>query len=286
MLSPSPTFSQPVEATHIFTDLYRLYLPEPHASLLSGIVFGEKLHVSQAFMNAIKVTGLLHMVVLSGINITLLGAFIGAFTKPFGRKKSALMTIGGIIGFIAFVGADPPVTRAGVMGILTLLALVYERKTLGLYVLFLSAVVVALFKFEWLTSVSFQLSFGATLGIMLWGNAPHRAQNDTQPSRWNKLYAYLEAELRPSFAAQAVTMPIIFWYFREISLIAPFSNLIVSFTVPPLMVFGFFTAILGYIHPWLGLLPAIMCYGLLEYVIRAIFLMSRLPHIFISFAGT
>ncbi len=82
-----------------------------------------------------------------------------------------------------------------------------------------------------------------------------------------------------------MTTPIIFWYFREISLIAPFSNLAVSFAVPPLMVLGFVTAILGYIHPLLGILPAIMCYTLLEYVIRTIYAMSHLPYIFMSFGG-
>ncbi len=278
-----------IEPTRIFTDVFRMYLPEPHASLLSGIVFGEKLNVSESFQHAIKITGLLHMVVLSGINITLLGASVGILTRGFGRKLSALLSIGVIIMFVLFVGADPPVTRAAVMGILSLVAVVYERKTLGMYLLCISAVIMVVIKPEWLTSVSFQLSCAATLGIMLWGGSSvgSRKKEDIDRNPYVRialaLKDYFLSELRPSIAAQMLTAPIIFWYFREVSVIAPLSNIFVAFAVPPIMIFGFLTAFLGYIHPVLGLIPAIICYGLLHYVIEMIYVMSRIPYIFYSF---
>lgn len=268
-------------STDIFTSVYRYYLPEPHASLLSGIIFGEKLASSEHFYNAVKVTGLLHIVVLSGINITLLGCLISIFTRKLGRKLSALVTIVCIVLFVLFVGADPPVTRAAVMGTLTLIALVFERKTLAMYTLFLSAALIAVVRPDWLTSVSFQLSFGATLGIMLFGNVPRREPK----SMGGRVCYYLEQELRPTFAAQLITTPLIFWYFREISVIAPLANLVVSFAIPPLMIFGLLTAILGKIHPLLGLAPAYVSYGLLHYIIQSIDFMAYLPYIFFSFAG-
>jgi competence protein ComEC len=265
--------------TTVITSLYHAYLPEPHASFLSGILLGEKLEVSKHFVHAVKITGLLHIVVLSGMNITLLGALISMFTKRLGRKLSAGITIVGICLFVWFVGADPPVTRAAVMGVLALIAIVFERKTLALYILFMSAGIIALVRPEWLTSVSFQLSFGATLGIMLFGNVPQR---DIKGSL-SRLVYYLEQELRPSLAAQLFTGPIIFWYFKEVSVIAPVSNLAVSFVIAPLMIFGMLTALLGKIHFAAGLLPAYICYGILHYIILTIEFLSRLPYIFFAF---
>lgn len=273
----SPNISMP--ETSIFTDVFRSYLPEPHASLLSGILFGEKLKTSAEFYRAVKQTGLLHIVVLSGINITLLGAMISIFTKNLGRKLSSVITICSIVIFVIFVGPDPPVTRAAIMGSLTLLAIVYERKTLALYMLFLSALIIAVVKWEWIGTVSFQLSFGATLGIMLFGNVPAREPAGLR----GRMLGLMEKELRPSVSAQIITIPIIFWYFKEISLIAPLSNLAVAFIIPPLMIFGMITAILGKLHPILGVLPAYICYGLLHYVVLVIYAMSRIPHIFLDF---
>ena len=260
----------------IFTSVITSYLPEPHASLMGGILFGVDLKTSQNFYYAIKVTGLLHIVVLSGINITLLGALVGIFTKSLGRKLSATITIFTIVIFVMFVGPDPPITRAAIMGVLTLIAVVFERKTLALYSLFLSGLFIAIFKFEWIETVSFQLSFGATLGIMLFGNVPKREVRGLIAS---SIY-YLEQELRPTLAAQIFTTPIIFWYFREISLVAPVANIVVSFAIPPLMVFGLLTAMLGKIHFVLGLIPAYISYGLLHYIITSIYAMAGLPYIF------
>lgn len=280
-----PALSISLPDTAIFTDVFRSYLPEPHASLLSGILFGEKLKTSAEFYRAVKQTGLLHIVVLSGINITLLGAMISIFTKNLGRKLSSIITICSIVIFVMFVGPDPPVTRAAIMGSLTLLAIVYERKTLALYVLFLSAFIIAVVKWEWIGTVSFQLSFGATLGIMLFGNVPERGLDGMHGMARlrGRLISLAEKELRPSISAQIITVPIIFWYFKEISLIAPLSNLAVAFIIPPLMIFGMITAILGRLHPLLGILPGYVCYGLLHYVVLIIYAMARIPHIFLDF---
>lgn len=263
----------------IFAPIIEYYFPEPHASLLKGILFGVELETSHQFYTAIKQTGLLHIVVLSGINITLLATLIGICVKPLGRRISAGITIISIIIFVMFVGADPPVTRAAVMGILTLLAVVYEKKTIGLYILFLSAFVIAIIKAEWLTSVSFQLSFGATLGIMLWGSVQPKNVRGTL----SRMLYFLENELKPTFAAQIFTTPIILWYFREFSLIAPAANLVVSAVIPPLMVFGLITVLLGYIDPMLGVIPAYVTYAFLHYIVMSIYLMSRMPHIFFTF---
>jgi len=253
----------------IFTSVINSYLPEPQASLLNGIIFGVPLKTSRIFYEHLKMVGLLHIVVLSGMNITLLAAIIANLTKFFSKRASILLTILTIILFIIFVGPQAPVVRAGFMGIITLVAILTGRKNYALYSLFLSLIFVAIFWPKWLTSVSLWLSYGATLGIIFFG----------QTSSRNELWR----EMKTSLAAQIFTVPIIFFYFKQISLIAPLSNLLIAELIAPLTVFGFLTAILGKINYFLGLIPAYVCHGMLTYMVWVVETLARLPFVFLQF---
>ena len=264
----------------IFTAVINSYLPEPQASLLNGILFGVDVKASGEFYYQLKRVGLLHIVVLSGINITLLGVMVSHATSKFSKKISACVTIITIVLFILFVGPDPPIVRAGIMGVLSLVAILFERKKFALYSLFISIVCILLFKAEWLKTISFQLSFGATLGIILFGPKVSIAKG-TIPSRFK---SEITKDLRTTFSAQLFTVPIIFFYFKQISTIAPLSNILVSFFIPPLMIFGFATALFGKIHYILGLLPAYICYGILTYMVFIIKGLSKVPYGFFVWA--
>ena len=253
----------------IFTDIINSYLPEPHASLLNGIIFGVNLKTSKLFYEQLKIVGLLHLVVLSGINITMLAAIIANITGFLGKRTSILLTILTIIMFVFFVGPQAPIVRAGITGMLTLVAVLYGRKNIGLYSLFISLIFISIFFPKWLASVSLYLSYGATLGIMLFGQGFSKNQ--------------IIKDLRISLAAQIFTVPIIFIYFKQISFISPLSNLIVAPAIPPLMIFGFLTAILGKINYYFGLPFSYICFGLLSYIITVIEKLSSLPYIFINF---
>ncbi len=253
----------------VFTAVINAYLPEPHASLLNGILFGISLKTDPVFYQKLRTVGLLHLVVLSGMNITILAAIIGILTGFISKRASTLITILTIIIFIIFVGPQAPIIRAGIMGCLTLVAIIYGRKTVALYALLLSLFFIAVFWRQWLTTISLQLSYGATLGIILFGQT--KSQNE------------LRKEIKTTLAAQALTVPIIFYYFRQISVVAPVANLLVASFIPALMIFGFLAAVLGKIHFFLGLIPAYICYGILSYIIFVIDWLAKLPFASISF---
>src|SRR3989339_1080274 len=253
----------------IFTSVINSYLPEPHASLLNGIIFGVNLKTSKEFYQQLKVVGLLHLVVLSGINITLLSSMISSSTKFLSKLTSTLITILTIILFVIFVGPQAPIIRAAFMGLLTHVAIITGRKNYTLYALFLSFIFILFFWPDWLKTVSLQLSYGATLGIILFGQS--------------KSNNFIKKNLRLTLAAQIFTAPIIFFYFKQISLISPLSNLLVAETVPPLMVFGFLTAILGKISYFLGYIPSLICYGILSYLVWVIEMLAKIPFVFVQF---
>ncbi|MCX7881512.1 MAG: ComEC/Rec2 family competence protein [Patescibacteria group bacterium] len=265
----------------IFTQVINYYLPEPHASLLNGIIFGINLKTSKLFYQQLKMVGLLHIVVLSGINITLLMVVIDSvFTHFFSRKISCLITILTIVFFVIFVGAQAPIIRAAFMGILTLVANLLKRKDYPLWGLFLSLIFVSVFWPHWLKTVSLQLSYGATLGLILFGQTKNLKTKN--PFKLFFLH-FVWKELKSSLAAQIFTAPLIFFYFRQISLIAPLSNILVAGIIPPLMIFGFITAFLGKISLALGFIPAWICYLFLNYLVFVIETLSKIPGIFIKF---
>lgn len=254
----------------IFTSVINSYLPEPHASLLNGIIFGIPLKTNPLFNQKLKMVGLLHLVVLSGMNITMLAAIIGSLTKFLPKKISLFTTLICIVLFVLFVGVQAPVLRAAIMGILSLLAIIYGRKSTALYSLFLSFIFFLVFWPESITTISFQLSFGATLGIILFGSSKTKSHPIWQ-------------ELKPSLAAQLFTTPLIFSYFRQISFIAPVSNLMSAFLIAPIMFFGFLAAVLGKIHFFLGLIPAVISYVLVSYLVFVIDTLSKIPFAFVQF---
>jgi competence protein ComEC len=252
-----------------FTSVINSYLPEPHASLLNGIIFGINLKTTKVFYQQLKIVGLLHLVVLSGINITLLSSMISSLTKFLSKQLSTLITILVIIFFVVFVGPQAPIIRAAFMGILTHVAIITGRKNYTLYALFLSFIFILFFWPPWLKTISLQLSYGATLGIILFGQS--QSTN------------YFWKNIKLTLAAQVFTAPIIFLYFKQISLISPLSNLLVAETIPTLMVFGFLTAILGKINYFLGYIPSLICYGILIYLVFVIEMLAKLPFIFLQF---
>lgn len=263
----------------IFTSVINGYLPEPHASLLNGILFGINLKSGKTFYEELKIVGLLHLVVLSGINITMLASITGSLTNFLGKRMSILLTILIIILFILFVGPQAPIIRAGIMGILTFVATLYGRKNYALYAFFLSLIFIAIIWPSWLTTVSLQLSYGVTLGIILFGSFQERKSKKLSQIVKNTVMK----DLKPSLAAQFFTVPIIFIYFKQVSLVAPLSNLLVAWTIYPLMIFGFLTAILGKIHFVFGIIPSYICYGLLSYMVFIIDVLSRLPLVYFKF---
>ncbi|MFZ5844938.1 MAG: ComEC/Rec2 family competence protein, partial [Patescibacteria group bacterium] len=152
------------------TSVVNQLLPEPHAGLLNGILFGTKAMLSKELYQALVTTGTLHIVALSGMNITILINLVHLLFLGFiSRRLSSLLTMGVITGFVWFVGPSASVVRAAIMGGIGLLAVVFGRQTWAILSWLLAVSTMLLLNFSWLTDLSFQLSALATLGIILFG---------------------------------------------------------------------------------------------------------------------
>jgi competence protein ComEC len=257
--------------THKLALIINNYLVEPQASLLNGIIFGINLNAKTMFYQQLKTVGLLHLVVFSGMNISLLSLLVSYFTAKISKSVSLLITIFVIILFTFIVGFQAPVIRASFTAIFTSVGILLGRKNINFFGLFFSFIFICIFFPQWPKSISFQLSYGATIGLLLFaGNTGNN---------------YFFDELKTSLAAQIFTVPLIFFYFKEISTVALIANLLVSWTIAPLMLLGLLTVILGQLNYSLGWLPAQLCYGLLSYIVFVVETLSHLPFALIKFYG-
>lgn len=263
-----------------FVPVINSLLPEPQASLLNGILFGVKATMPGGFYQALVTTGTLHVIALSGMNISILVNLIARLTMFLGRKYSSLVSIGLIVIFVWFVGASPSVVRAAIMGSLTLIAVYFGRQSWGLLSLFLTAGIMLLVKFSLASDLSFQLSFLATLGIIMANRMFVRKPKKTLLSEVKNIF---KQNLMLTLSAQLFTLPVILINFHRLSLIAPLTNLLVEWAIQPIMVMGFVVAIMGWIWLPLGFIPAWIAWVPLTYFITIVEWLAKIPGASVSF---
>ena len=262
-----------------FTAIINQILPEPHAGLLSGILFGTKATLSKDLTNALITTGTLHIVALSGQNISILTGFVNATLLHVVNKRIAsICSIFIILGFVWFVGPSPSVNRAAIMGTLSLLAVALGRQQWSLLFFLLTVGTMLLFNFSLVSDISFQLSAGATLGILLFGGKkPCVKKIQTKEELVPALWSYIEEGLRITLSAQVFTIPIILFVFRRLSLVSPLSNVLIGWTIPIIMELGIITVLLGWLWVPFGQILGWSLWIFLQYIIVMVDLTSRIP---------
>lgn len=262
----------------VFTAIVDSYLPEPQATLLNGIVFGQSIKDQFELYDIVKRTGLLHLVVLSGMNITILSVLILKATARFSRVISFMILTIFIAIFVVIVHPQAPIIRAVIMCYLTLVAFVFQRSIQPIVALFVSAITIGIIWPQWITSLSFLLSFFSTLGIVLFVT-----RNKKSDAVSSQIAHFALTDLKTSVSAQIMTVPLIVLYFRQISFIAPIATLLVGPFIGPLMLLTFAMVIVGSVNWYLGLPFGLICYGITTGVLIIIELLSKIPFIFVAF---
>lgn len=152
------------------TSVIRQILPEPHAGLLAGLMFGTKSALPRELYDALIVSGTIHIAALSGQNLSILGRLVSdQLVWLMGKRIASVLMLVLFVWFVLFVGPSPSIVRAAIMGSLSVLAVLLGRQYLALLSWGVAVGGMLIFNFSWLTDISFQLSALATLGIILFG---------------------------------------------------------------------------------------------------------------------
>lgn len=249
-------------------------LPEPHAGLLAGILFGTKAALPYEFKQALITTGTIHITALSGMNVSIISVLVArTLLCFFSRRITSLLTIIIIIGFVQFVGGSASIVRAAIMGCLSLVATVFGRQKQALWFLGITSIVMVVVYPLYLSDVSFQLSVLATLGIILFG----QSKNIKRIGMLSHIKQSLVDNLRTTLSAQIFTTPLIAVQFHRISVIAPLANLLIGWIIAPITVLGFIFCFVGVVYLPLAIPLSWFIYLLLEYTVRIVELMAQIP---------
>lgn len=281
-------------------------LPEPHGAFLKGLILGERDSLPKDLVENFKKTGTTHIVALSGYNITIIGRFFVTvllfLTTPF--YLSFWLATAGITLFVILTGASASVVRAGIMGVLVLLARREGRAYHMTNALFLAAAVMIfenpkILRFD----AAFELSFLATMGLMYL--SPHIERyldgaiyywrrkfnvGGEVDSRFIKKIAQKDKLFSPkqifieTLSAQLAVLPLLIYLFGRVSVISPPANLFILMAVPFSMTMGFITGALGFLWEPLSLMSGWISWVLLEYKIKVIELLAAVPWAFLDLA--
>ena len=257
----------------------RASLPEPQAALLTGILLGDDSGLPRALQDAFQTTGMTHIIAISGFNIALIIALLDRLAAPLLPRRTGAVVIAVFIALYALlVGASASVVRAAVMGISYLVGLrLMGRPTLALAGLFSAAFLMTLWNPLTLWDVGFQLSLAATLGLLLYAGRWSRWLRGGAATLPQQTYSLVHDLLVPTFAAQALALPIILFHFGRLSLASLPANLLVLPAQPAVMLTGGLTLLAGLVLPAAGRLVGLSAWLFLTYTIGVIETLARVP---------
>lgn len=268
-----------------YAKLYELF-PAPEAPLLAGILLGIESDLTPEWKRAFRDTGTAHIIAISGFNIALLAAvFSGFFQRVLPRWWAAGLAALAISGYTILVGAQPSVVRAAIMGSLGLLGGLLGRRMAGLAglnTLAFTAALMCLSNPLLPRDPSFQLSFGATLGLMLYAEplqsgfqrmAAARVGNQTARRLAGPVGEYILFTL----AAQFTTLPVIAYHFERLSLSSLLTNPLVLPAQPLLMILSGLAVVAGLVFDPLGRLLAGLAWPFSAYSLRVVEAAAHLP---------
>jgi len=248
----------------------------PQSTFLSSILLGLRREVPVDIIESFAITGTSHLMAVSGLHIMILITLLyPVFRWLRIRKKYAIWpAVLLVIFFIFLVGFRASALRAGIFGIVGMLAFVVGRPGRALNLLLLASSVLLLINPMLLRyDVGFQLSFLAVLGLMYLGNYIKHWLREIP----NISYLPLRDILVMTLSAQLFVMPWLLYQFGNLSIVAPLANILVLPLIPLIMGLGF-VLMLGGLVWW----PVAQVVGLVEmtlvgYVLKIIKIISSWP---------
>mgnify|MGYP001564806732 CR=1 FL=1 len=247
-------------------------IPEPEESLLAGIIVGAKESLGKDLLLDFRKVGLIHIVVLSGYNVTIVADSIVKFFSFLPALYGSILASSGIIFFAALVGGGATVIRASIMALLVVFARylgrVYDVTTalvLAGFMMLVQNPKILVF------DPSFQLSFLATVGLIYFSPFVEKYVRFL-PERFGA-----RDIARATLATQIFVTPFLLYLTGSVSLVSFPANLMSLAVVPSIMFLGFLGGALGFIHSALVIPFGYVATVFLSYILFVTEKFSALP---------
>jgi competence protein ComEC len=263
-----------LKVRELFENNIREVIPQPEGALADGLLFGGSASLSKEIQNDFSQTGMTHIVAVSGYNVTIIAEYLIILGLALGlwRKKAIWFALVGIVLFVIMSGLPASAVRAGVMGGTLLWAMKNGRLAnaenaiilAGAIMLFLNPLLL-----RW--DVGFQLSFLATLGIVLFSPL------------WEKSFIKkhralgISEAIAMSLSAQIFVLPIIAYNFHITSLVSLLANIFILPVIPLSMLLVFLVSISSFLFSGLSLVFAWLAFVPLTYELKLIHILAQFP---------
>ena len=252
---------------------------ETTAAFVTAELTGDRGGLSVADETAMSQAGLSHLFAVSGLHcaflVSLLGLLLGSR-----RRLSAGVSMAVLAFYMLVVGLSPSVVRACIMQAFVLAAPLFKRDSDGLTSLGAALLVILLANPFAAGSISLQLSFAATLGLVwlspkLYRNLSRFYTGTSRAVRW--AVNFLGANVSASVSALVFTIPLTAIYFNILTLTAPISNLLAVPAAGWNFMAGFVTVLVGFV--WLPAARVLgwVCFGLVRYVLWVAGVLASAP---------
>jgi len=260
-----------------FLENIQKVIPSPEAELLGGILLGSKRSLGPDLENNFRKVGLVHIIVLSGYNVTIIAEAIFKFFGFLPKIFSVTFGIISIIIFSVMVGSGATVVRSTVMTLLAIIARVSGRTySVNRALFFAGAIMIIINPMILFYDPSFQLSFLATLGLInLSGFVKKFFPFVTEKFNLREI-------ITATFSTQITVLPLLMKMTGQLSIVAPIVNIVTLQFIPITMLLGFIAGITAFINQNVGIFVGFLPYLFLKYILFIVNLFAQLKFATIS----
>ncbi len=239
----------------------------PESALIAGLLIGEKSSLGRSLEEAFRKAGVIHIVVLSGFNVTIIGQAVMYLLSGLPRRASIFSGIGFIILFSIMTGGTATVVRSAIMAVVALIAALHHRTYDVSRALFFAAFLMVCFDPRILMfDPSFQLSFLSTVGLIYLSPMFER--------RLMRCPEMIRVILVATLSTQLFVLPYLLFSMGDISVVSVAANLAILPVIPIAMLFGFVSVVLpGFI----AFVPVVLASLLLKYIFAVVHFFADLP---------
>ncbi|MEG2124951.1 MAG: ComEC/Rec2 family competence protein [Hydrogenoanaerobacterium sp.] len=226
----------------------RVRLPLYQGDILAAMLLGEKQLVPKEIKNDFSLSGISHILAISGFHLAVIAAFLGLIfhTLLIPPRIAAVLQAACVFCYMALVGFSPSVIRAGVMIIISLFGVFAGRKADSLTSLAAAGLIICVLNPISAADVSFKLSFLATLGITVAAKPLYAVlAGRFLTKRAVKVKKAVLSSCSVTLCATAFTLPVTILSFGQVALYAPVTNILIAPFLPVAMICGFIAAVLG-----------------------------------------
>ncbi len=274
-----------VLAHHLKQSIDRAF-PEDVAPLVKAVVTGNRDSLSDSFTSSLQRTGLSHTVAVSGMHLACLAGFL-ALLLGRGSRRCALVSLPIVFLFTLMAGSTPSVVRAAVMVAMLQLAPLVGRERDSFTSLAFALFVLLVHNPFCAASISLQMSFAAVAGILLFSGGLQermlpvfrlkKTGRNLLRRMWNGLVRFVVSTIATTFGALVFTTPLTAFYFGQVSLVAPLSNLLTLWAITVVFTGGIAVGSLGLIFPTAALFAAQPVTMVVRYLNMVIDFLGKIP---------